>query len=447
MTENKKRKSSEYRESLKKRINKSGMQNSEISHNRIITSNKKNSINYKKIAMYSGAVIIGLSVFYLSFSAYNIFFQKRENVISIKNSNVEVENEDLSAKEKFNKFENTKIDVPVNTTYVNKDLLLLNHSEREIIRSVLANYDLSTDVKLKARDKNYSIDALYEYLSGSVKVINGKEKDFIINGYTFDYPISINKFGVVDSLSSYSTPWRLGVNVFDKLIAINGQRLNPNAKIEDVRNAIFNPNYKSLTWYNSSKNTKINTITFKKEALFGDLATIRNYGNDGLFLDIKKMTSYTPKLIAQLIDTYGKNKKGIIINLNNVSDFSYNGIGEMVWLFNGQKVRPIAEVTNYKGENEKINSVPFNVSQTTLNTINNLERIILVNGETAGSAEVFAGSIPGVINGYTTKGGDEKYSYYKINEENLIRLSNGIVKNSDGKSIQLKPKFNKIIVY
>lgn len=446
MAENKKIKSSEYRESLKKRINKSGVQHSEITHNRIITSNKKNSINYNKIALYSGILIISLSISYLSFIAYEKFFKKDETINIIE----KVEHSEISqlpAKEKFDKFENEKFDIPASTNYVSNDLALFSYEDREIIRNVLANYDLSIDVRKKAKDKNYNIDTLYEYLSGNVKIVKGKEKDLILNGYTVDYPISINKFGVVDKVESYSTPWRDGISVFDKLIAINGQPLNPNAKFDDVKDAIFNSNYKSLTWYNPAKKATINTTTFKKETIFGDIATIKDYGDDALFLDIKKITSYTPKLIAQLIETYGKNKKGIIINLNNVSDFSYNGIGELVWLFNGQKIKKIAEITNYKGENEILNSVAFNVSPTTLNIINHLDRIILVNGETAGSAEIFAGSIPGLINGYITKGKEEKYSYFKINENNLIRISNGIVKNSNGQDIQIKPKFNKLISY
>lgn len=448
MTEHKKRKSSEYRESLKKRINKSGVQNVDIAHKTIITSNKKNSINYHKMVMIGGILVIAISLSYLSVVSYNKFSYKNNvQPTSIDKKEENYVKLNIPAKEQIINSEKKTYDINENSSYSNSDISKLTDQEKEIVRSVLINYDLSSDIRDKARNKNYSIDVLYDYLSNTVKIIDGKDKDLIVNGYNFDYPISINKFGVVDKIEDYSTPWRLGIKMFDKLIAINGQKINPNAKFQDVLSAIYNSNYSSLTWYDSVNKKTLTTTTFKAEPIFGNIVSMKIIGGDTLVFKIKKMTSYTPKLISQLIESYGSNKKGIILDLKGLEDFSYNGLPELTWLLNGQKIVKIAEITNYKGDTESLMSKPFNVSSNALSIVNNIGRIILVDNQTAGSAEVLAGSISGLVNGEKTKGDDRKYSYYKINDNKLIRISNSIVRNNAGQNIQITPKFNRFVPY
>lgn len=445
------------REEIRNRLNNNQIISDKSKSKQVITNKnieKTNGFDYQNLILKGGVFFIAVAVCYIGYSLFD--FNGKKNVSSnfqkeraeITNKNIPEENE-VSAEEVFEKKNKEVTYVPLNSTVSSiKQNLNLNNDDQKKLRAIISHYSPSLDIRDKSLNASYRTEDLY-YSIGSdhLKILTGKNKDNIVKGFETGKPLTINSNGVIDNIYNYSVPWRNGLTKFDKIIGINGKQLNPNSSLENINRALYDPKTQSINWYSSKNKKQITTAALKEEALFGKLAAMRTIGNDGLLLRINDFTNYTPRLIVQLLNNDINGKKGIVIDLRNLKDQSYNGIPEIAWLLNGQKIVKIGEITDHNGNKLAINSRPIEgtISQDLLNKINRLEKITLVNSGTSGSPELLAKSISGVVNGEQTQGNEVMSSYYPINNDAIVMFNNKIVRGANGETIKINPKFNKYI--
>lgn len=406
-------------------------------------ADKKSNEKYYKVLQYLG---LGIFVGIMGYSVYTIYpkiFKNKTNV-SINSSNKKEKvnilptETALEALEKENQKFNSSQTLPESKSTT---VTLLKNEELEDLRTIFINYDNSESLRNKAKDKNISVKDIFYNRGQSAQILNEKETQFIINGYETGRSFKINKFGVVYDLIPYSSAWKSGLKNKDKIIGLNDQPINNNARHEDVYNALFDSKFSSLRWARNNNNTQFYTKSFKEEALYGDI--METYVmNDILLLKINKMSSYTPILAYQFFNSYKNNQiKGVVIDLRSVQDQSYNGLSELTWLLNNQKTIKIGEITDHNGKTHDLNSKPvsFNSDINILNYINSLNKVVLVDYNTSGSPELLAQSINAYIFGKPTKGNDKKDNYYKT-KDHIVRLTNNIVRNRYSKTIKIVPQ-------
>lgn len=452
------KKSESYRKKLRNELEKSGA-NLHIDRKRtvLIENKKKKKLGNKAIYYSSGIfiflLILGLATFKVVKNSSegekklntssNSSSQSVQELIE-KNNDLRPVSEDRS---NFSQDRNEIFNIKKYEKISNDDLVNFSEEEKEKIRNVLINYSISEDLRNKAKDPNYSVSSLYSHAQDILSIISGKNADLITQGYYYDYPLEINNFSVVTRVNMYSKPWNLGVNQYDKLIGINGSKINPNARLEDVQAAMFDSRISTLNWLHTKTNTSYTTPSFKQEVDFDSLATIHQIDKNTISVHIKKLTNYTPTLITKLLSNYVNGKTNLIIDLRGTTDFSYIGTPELVWLFNHQQIKNIAQITDQNGSVSYLKSEPFSLDRNLADKINNMNKIIAVDQNTAGSAEIITKNINGLINGYTTKGDNRKFSYFRLNNNSLIQISNNIVKDPNGNNIQVIPKQNKFLPF
>lgn len=386
------------------------------------------------------AVIIA-SVVYVA----DHFFTSYLSDSKTENLTVKKEKKPESVSDSIKK-ENERFDLESHSEKTETDLVKYTKEDLNEMRQILANYDISDSIRKKAKNPEVSMNDLYRYKGDSFKILNEREKSLILNGYETGRGFQLNKYGVVYNVVPYTEAWRTGLKNYDKLSGINNSPVNSNAKLNDVYNALFDPRYQVINWQRPSKRQLFNTSSFKNEPLFGDLA--ESYiMNDVLILRIKKITSYTPALLYHFISADINKFNGIIIDLRNLEDQSYIGIPELSWLFNGQQITKIAEVTDHNEKTSSLNSKPvnFQTKPEVLAKLNQTGRIVLVNNKTSGSPEILIRNISKAkVIGTATAGNDKKDNFYNA-KAGIVKLTNNIVRDNLSNPVLFFPEKNGYI--
>lgn len=433
-----------YRDDLKKKIDNKLVDNKVKKYTKK-HKEKGNSLVYN-LFFYSLIGFIGISILYIGNHFLDRYIKKSSNNQSNFSKNVDQNYvKPITVSESFD----IKEDI-FNTQSISDqkapELKDLSNNELVELKNVLANYDISPSIRKQALDSQYSAHDLFRHKNNDLKILDEKEKDKIFKGFEVGKAIEINKYGVIINVIPYTDAWKKGLTKYDKVIGLNNQTINKNAKLNDVYNAIYNPQYQFINWKRSNPDYAFNTTSLKEEPLYGKIAEAK-LKNDVLILNIKEITPYTSSLIYQFIKTYGSSANGMVINLQDLQDQTYLGISELAWLLNGQKEEKIAEVTDHNKKQTAMYSKPvsFSTDPNVLQLINRIPKVVMVNNRTSGSPEVLASSITNaVIIGTETKGNENKDNFYQTSHH-VIQLTNAIIRNKKGDSIRISPTKNLFI--
>ena len=448
--ERKKGSKSDYRKKLQKKLENS-LSSTSVSvisqSNRKTNKNKskKSSKKTLKISLSVLSIAILLSAGYFAYSDF--IDHDSTNTVSSQSVISKPNNVTSYTPQQLIDLDDQKYNQNSHYSKISPDIDGLTNVQINNLRLVLKDHDISENIRKKASNPNVDVNDLYNYKYGKLKVLDDQDANMVKNGYNTGRAFSINKYGVVDNIIPYSSPWRAGLKKYDKIVGFNGNKVNLLAGPTNIENAIFSTQYSQLNWYRGSSNIYFNTGAFSEDPLYGQIAEISVLGQDTLILKIHKFTNYTPYIVYQLLLSQFSSKiKGMIIDLSNTSDYSYFGIPQLVWLFNGQKNVPIAQITDNFGKTSILYSskVNFDFDPNFLNSINKIPKIIQVNYGTSGSPEILAKSIKGILNGTKTQNDSEKINYYDIGGR-IASLSNYIVKDKDGHDVSVTPKINKVL--
>lgn len=406
-----------------------------------VASNKKIKIlkkNNKKFYIILAIATI-LAAGGLSYISYSYFSSNKSNNLvpsnvndapvsqiqeNIKNSKLNVENISLS-KSVFNDW---------------------TQQEKTKLINIIKSNDLNPNIRKSA--EAVSLDSLYAYNKENISILNDEQINEARYGFTKkSIGITLSPSRVVSDVIPYSSAWRNGIKIGDRILKINGYDINKYTS-KQIEAMLSDPKVQVSTWRFGSLGD-FNVSPFKETIPYGQIAEV-NMSNDVLLLRINKITSLTSQVVYELLQKeLQKNVNGIIVDLNNTKDYHYNGVDTLAWLLNGQKNVPIAKfINNNKKENMLYSKNPdFTVDQNILNKLNVLPKIVLVNSATSGSAEVLAHTITPSFLGTPTDNYSFKETYYNIDNDRMISLKDNIVTLPDGQALRVIPKSNKQLVW
>lgn len=323
----------------------------------------------------------------------------------------------------------------------------------QLTRDIIKNYSLDKNIINAANDSRYSLNTLIFHLTDNFHILNPDEAREYNTGYAkMSTGITFDSYYNVVDITPYSYAWRNGIRMGYKLEQIDGKNLKIDIPSDDINDALTT--HKSSRWmFKDKAGRRITYPTFKKEYLAGDIAEAWVYQNT-LVLRIRKINVATPQIIYDLISNRIKNNpniKGVIIDLRNTGDDYYSGLSQTTWLLNQQKEQDIAKFISRKGEEIwQSQKVPFNVDSNILSTFNNLPKIIWVDYNTKGSAEVLTNNIAlngAKINGDQTYGSIYKKDIFNINNKYAIALTDKKVYLPNGQKLNINPNNNKAIFF
>lgn len=328
-----------------------------------------------------------------------------------------------------------------------------NDNDLQLVRDIIKNNTIDHNIMRIANDPNYSLNTIIFHLSNNFHILSADEAREYNTGYaktstgiTFD-----SYYNVID-ISPYSYAWRNGIRVGYKLEQIDGKNLKINIPSDDINDALTT--HKNSRWmFKDKAGRRITYPTFKKEYPAGDIAESWVYQNT-LVIRIQKINIATPQVLYNLIANRIKNDsniQGIIIDLRNTGDDYYSGLSQTTWLLNRQQEQDIAKLKSINNT-ESLQSLKasFPVDQNIMNTFNNLSKIIWVDYNTKGSAEILANNLVlngAKINGFKTFGSVDKKDIFNVNNKYAIALTDKKVFLPDGKNIQISPINNKAIFF
>ena len=120
-------------------------------------------------------------------------------------------------------------------------------------------------------------------------------------------------------------------------------------------------------------------------------------------------------------------------------------------MLNKQQEQNIAVLQSINNQ-ESLQSLKatFNIDQNIMNAFNKLPKIVWVDYNTKGSAEIITNNLisnGAKINGSTTFGSKYKKDIFNINNKYAIALTDKKVFLPDGKELQITPNNNKAIFF
>lgn len=328
-----------------------------------------------------------------------------------------------------------------------------NENDLQSVRNIIRNNTIDQNIMKITNDPNYSLNTILFHLNNNFRILSADEAREYNTGYAkTSTGITFDSYYNVTDVSPYSYAWRNGIRVGYKLEQIDGKNLKINIPSDDINNALTT--HKNSRWmFKDKAGRRITYPTFKKEYPAGDIAESWVYQNT-LVIRIQKINIATPQVLYNLIANRLKNNsniKGILIDLRNTGDDYYSGLSQTTWLLNRQQEQDIATLKSINNtESLKSSKASFAVDQNIMNTFNNLSKIIWVDYNTKGSAEILANNLilnGDKINGYKTFGSVDKKDIFNVNNKYAIALTDKKVFLPDGKNIQISPINNKAIFF
>lgn len=410
---------------------------------KIKTSNKKvkvlktsNKSFYITLALTTIIAMSGLS--YISYSYFSN--HKSNNLSTIKQGDISV----AQIQESIN---NTNKNVE-NISFQSYIFQEWNDKDKSSLVNIIKNNDLNPSIRNSAL--NVSLDSLYAYNKDNISILNPEQINEARYGYNKKtIGLSLSPSKVVSDIIPYSSAWRNGIKIGDRILKINGYDVAGYTSTQ-IEAMLSDPKVQVSTWRFGSMGD-FNVSPFKQTVPYGDIAEV-NMSNDVLLIRINKITSLTSQVVYELLQKQlynNNNVNGLIIDLNNTKDHYYNGVDTISWLLNGQKNIPVVKLTDNKDKDSYIYSQPpsFSTDPAVLSKLNTLPKIVLVNSATSGSAEVLAHTITSSFLGTPTDNYSFKNTYYSISDNHMVALKDKIVTLPDGQSIRVIPKSNKQLIW
>lgn len=395
---------------------------------------KSNKIFYIALTLATLVVAGGLSYFSYSYFSDN----KSNNLASPQVDDMPVTQIQDSINNTRKNVENIKSSSDIFSEWSEKDKVSLIN--------IIKNNDLNPNIRSTA--ENISLNSLYAYNKENLSILNSEQINEARYGYTKKtIGITLSSSKVVSDVIPYSSAWRNGIKIGDRILKINGYDVSRYTSSQ-IESMLSDPKVQISTWRFGSVGD-FNVSAFKQTIPYGEIAEV-NISNDVLLIRINKITSLTSQVVYELLQKELQNNvNGLIVDLNNTKDHYYNGVDTLSWIFNGQKSIPIAKLTDNNNKESYIYSKNpgFSTDPQLLNKLNTLPKIVLVNSVTSGSAEVLAHTITSSFLGTPTDNYSFKNTYYNISENHMIALKDRIVTLPDGKSLRVIPKSNKQLVW
>ena len=336
---------------------------------------------------------------------------------------------------------------------VEKTLRGWNDNDLQKLRDIIKTNTIDNDIIRIINDPQYSLNTVIFHLKDNFHILSADEAREYNNGYpkqstgiTFD-----SYYNVID-IAPYSYAWRNGIRKGYKLEQIDGKNLKIDIPSDDINDALTT--HKNSRWmFKDKAGRRITYPTFKKEYPAGNIAEAWVYQNT-LVIRIQKINIATPKVLYDLISNRIRNNpniKGILIDLRDTGDDYYSGLAQTTWLLNKQQEQNIAVLQSINNQ-ESLQSLKatFNIDQNIMNAFNKLPKIVWVDYNTKGSAEIITNNLisnGAKINGSTTFGSKYKKDIFNINNKYAIALTDKKVFLPDGKGLQITPNNNKAIFF
>lgn len=322
------------------------------------------------------------------------------------------------------------------------------------VRTLIQQYAPVPEIQKISHDSAFSTLSVLSYMmNDDFHVLSPDDINRYQNGYAKPTTgITLDNAYNITDITPYSSAWRKGLRLSYKLEALDNKKLRAGLSSDEINNALTT--YSTSKWmFNDSKGRRMTIKKLEKEYPAGDLAESWAYQNT-LVLRIRQMTNATPSVVNSLLNSRLKDDglKGIIIDLRGASDDVYSGLPELAWLLNQQKEQDIAITIDKNRNTETLQTKApgFTLDDATIQKLNNLPRIVLVDYQTSGAFEILAQNLMdngAKINGTETAGAQYKREVFKIDDTHWISFKTKAVLNNHQSSLKIKPINNKVIFF
>lgn len=328
-----------------------------------------------------------------------------------------------------------------------------DESDIQATRDIIKNYSVDQNIIKIANDSRFSLNTIIFHLTDNFHILTADEAREYNTGYAkMSTGITFDSYYNVVDITPYSYAWRNGIRLGYKLEQIEGKNLRIDIPSDDINDALIT--HKNSRWmFKDKAGRRITYPTFKKEYPAGEIAEAWVY-QDTLVLRIRKINVATPQVVYDLISNRIKNNtnlKGVIIDLRGTGDDYYSGLTQTTWLLNQQKKQDIAKLISRQNEETwQSEQTSFNVDNNILNQFNQLSKIVWVDYNTKGSAEILTNNLisNGIkVNGDSTYGSVYKKDIFNINNKYAIALTDKKAFLPNGQSLQVIPNNNKAIFF
>lgn len=328
-----------------------------------------------------------------------------------------------------------------------------DESDIQATRDIIKNYSVDQNIIKIANDSRFSLNTIIFHLTDNFHIFTADEAREYNTGYAkMSTGITFDSYYNVVDITPYSYAWRNGIRLGYKLEQIEGKNLRIDIPSDDINDALIT--HKNSRWmFKDKAGRRITYPTFKKEYPAGEIAEAWVY-QDTLVLRIRKINVATPQVVYDLISNRIKNNtnlKGVIIDLRGTGDDYYSGLTQTTWLLNQQKKQDIAKLISRQNEETwQSEQTSFNVDNNILNQFNQLSKIVWVDYNTKGSAEILTNNLisNGIkVNGDSTYGSVYKKDIFNINNKYAIALTDKKAFLPNGQSLQVIPNNNKAIFF
>lgn len=328
-----------------------------------------------------------------------------------------------------------------------------NDNDLQSLRDIIKNNTIDQNIIKIINNPQYSLNTVLFHLNDNFHILSADEAREYNNGYSkTSTGITFDSYYNVTDIVPYSYAWRNGIRVGYKLEQIDGKNLKIDIPSDDINDALTT--HKNSRWmFKDKAGRRITYPTFKKEYPAGEIAESWVYQNT-LVIRIQKINVATPKVLYDLISNRinnNSNLKGVVIDLRNSGDDYYSGLPQTTWLLNQQQEQSIAILESiHNQESIKSSKTSFTIDQNVMNAFNKLPKIIWVDYNTKGSAEIITNNLisnGAKTNGYKTFGSVDKKDIFNVNNKYAIALTDKKVFLPDGKKIQIQPNNNQAIFF
>lgn len=328
-----------------------------------------------------------------------------------------------------------------------------DESDIQATRDIIKNYSVDQNIIKIANDSRFSLNTIIFHLTDNFHILTADEAREYNTGYAkMSTGITFDSYYNVVDITPYSYAWRNGIRLGYKLEQIEGKNLRIDIPSDDINDALIT--HKNSRWmFKDKAGRRITYPTFKKEYPAGEIAEAWVY-QDTLVLRIRKINVATPQVVYDLISNRIKNNanlKGVIIDLRGTGDDYYSGLTQTTWLLNQQKKQDIIKLISRQNEETwQSEQTSFNADNNILNQFNQLSKIVWVDYNTKGSAEILTNNLisNGIkVNGDSTYGSVYKKDIFNINNKYAIALTDKKAFLPNGQSLQVIPNNNKAIFF